>query len=148
MTKNGNEEKKTADKEVPKKEAPKEEEEKNKGGRPPIWEDPIELKELVFDYFNENNEPTLAGLAEAIGIARSTLYEYEKKDRFSDIIKKARRKVEAIYEHRLVYGKQPTGVIFSLKNMGWTDKTETDVTSKGKRLKVGVINYDSVKNDK
>ncbi len=34
-------------------------------------------------------------------------------------------RVEAIYEERLIYEQNQTGVIFSLKNMGWKDKTET-----------------------
>jgi len=112
---------------------------KNKVGRPPIWKDPIELKQLVFDYFNEEKKPTLAGLACFLGISRSTLYNYENKDKFLDIIKKARQKVESIYEERLIYSSSPTGVIFALKNMGWTDKWEGDITTKGKPLPTPIL---------
>ena len=113
---------------------------KKKEGRPPIWTDPIELKQLVFDYFNKEKEITLAGLAKYLGIARSTLYEYEEKDQFSDIIKKARQTVEEVYEKRLIYSDKPTGVIFALKNMGWADQLKTDVTTKGKELPTPILN--------
>lgn len=87
-----------------------------------------ELQLAVDGYFSETEKPTLAGLAYALGINRQTLYNYEQKDEFLDIIKKAREKVESTYEERLVYGSQPTGVIFALKNMSWKDKTETEHT--------------------
>lgn len=95
-------------------------------GRPPIWKDPAELKALVDSYFAMETKPTLAGLAEHLDINRQTLYNYSEKDDFLDILKKAREKVEAKYEQRLIYDNNSTGVIFALKNMGWKDKTEVD----------------------
>lgn len=95
-------------------------------GRPLIFETPEKLSEAVNQYFEEEKKPTLAGLAYALGINRQTLYNYGERDDFLDIIKRARERVEATYEERLVYGSQPTGVIFALKNMGWKDKTEVD----------------------
>ena len=35
-------------------------------------------------------------------------------------------RVEAIYEERLIYEQNQTGVIFSLKNMGWKDSKSLD----------------------
>jgi len=113
--------------------------ENNKGGRPPIWTDPIELKELIYDYFKGNDRPTLAGLAYALNIDRQTLYNYAKKDGFFDIIKKAREKVESIYEERLLYEDRPTGVIFALKNMGWYDVSKIDHSTMGEPI--GGFNY-------
>lgn len=103
------------------------EKQKNLGGRPLSYSDPKKLQADVDKYFEEEPQPTLAGLAYALGINRSTLYEYDDKEMFSDIIKRARDRVAATYETRLIYGSQPTGVIFALKNMGWKDKTESEI---------------------
>jgi hypothetical protein len=103
-------------------------------GRPMIWKSPEELQKLVDDYFQSTERCTLSGLAVHIGICRKTLYNYESKDDFLHIIKKARDKVESIYEERAIYENNPTGVIFALKNMGWSDKLSTDHTTKGESL--------------
>lgn len=113
--------------------------EANKGGRPSLWVNPEVLKKLIDEYFEHEKEPTLAGLACALDIARSTLYEYSKKDGFSDILKKSRQKVEAHYEKRLIYSGRPTGVIFALKNMGWTDRQGIDHTTKDKPLPIPIM---------
>lgn len=99
-------------------------------GRPAIWTSPEVLEKLVDQYFEHEKQPTLAGLAVALDISRSTLYNYGAKDEFLDIIKKARERVERIYEGILIYGDKPTGVIFALKNMSWKDRT--DVTTDDK----------------
>lgn len=104
----------------------------NVGGRPPIWTDPNDLQILVDKYFKEEKQPTLAGLAYALGISRASLYNYDKKDGFLDIIKRAREKVLDIYEKRLLYSNLPTGVIFALKNMGWKDRQ--DITTDDKPM--------------
>lgn len=94
--------------------------------RPLKYDTPEKLQTAVDLYFDKEEKPTLAGLAYELGINRQTLYNYENKDQFLDIIKKARERVEASYEGRLIYGSNPTGVIFALKNMGWKDKQEVD----------------------
>jgi hypothetical protein len=108
------------------------EEVKNPVGRPAIWTDPKVLEKFISQYFENQKRPTLAGLAVALDIDRQTLYNYAKKDEFFDIIKKARDKVEAIYEEKLVYETNQTGVIFSLKNMGWKDRS--DITTNDKDI--------------
>ena len=114
---------------------------KGSRGRPPIWTDPIDLKKLVFDYFHKKDvKPTLAGLALALKIDRQTLYNYGKKDEFFDIIKNARDRVAEVYEERLVYGSQPTGVIFALKNMGWADRR--DYQHEVKDMRANVTGFD------
>jgi hypothetical protein len=105
-----------------------------KEGRPALWTDPAVLKKLIDTYFDSETKPTLAGLAVALGTSRSTLYNYAEKDEFLDIIKEARDKVLRIYEERLIYSNLPTGVIFALKNTGWKDRTDTDITSGGKPI--------------
>lgn len=106
------------------------------GGAPELWDSPDALQKAVDNYFANTEKPTLAGLAGSLGMSRETLYTYGDKGKFSDIIKKSRNKVEVGYEERLVYGNLPTGVIFALKNMGWKDKIETDVTSGGKPIPI------------
>lgn len=113
-------------------------------GRPQVWETPGVLQKLVDNYFDSETKPTLAGLSCALDVSRSTLYNYEHKDEFLHIIKKARQRVERIYEETLMYGDRPTGVIFALKNMGWSDKTDIDHTTKGKELPAPLLGGASV----
>lgn len=89
-----------------------------------IWKNASELEYLVDDYFNQTGRPTLSGLAVFLEVDRQTLYNYKKRDEFFGIIKKATAKIESIYEERAIYENNPTGVIFALKNMGWSDKVE------------------------
>mgnify|MGYP001603380990 CR=1 FL=1 len=109
------------------------------GGQPKKFEDVEELEGLIVQYFQslekEDNEgkvyylpATITGLALALGFcSRQSVYDYEKDDRFSYIIKKARLMVENGYEKSL-FSKHSTGAIFALKNMGWRDKQEVDNT--------------------
>lgn len=112
-------------------------------GRPRIWKDPIELSDLISDYFNQTERPTLSGLAVYLEIDRQTLYNYKKRDEFFDIIKRATAKVESIYEERAIYENNPTGVIFALKNMGWTDRVASDHTTNGKDIQAPITWIDS-----
>ena len=99
-----------------------------------IWKDPVELSDLIAKYFNSTDRPTLSGLAVYLGIDRQTLYNYKERDQFFDIIKNATAKVESIYEERAIYEQNPTGVIFALKNMGWTDRIANDHTTQGEKI--------------
>lgn len=127
--------------------------EKNSGGRPPIFETPEQLQQAIDQYFNSgikqkkvvvgkgvNKEvvtvpiPTITGLCYFIGFeSRQSFYDYEKKDGFSYTIKRARLFIECEYEEQLQIGNT-IGAIFALKNMGWIDKTEHDVTTKGQSI--------------
>ncbi len=78
--------------------------------------------------------PSMTGMAIFLGFeSRQSLYDYAKKSRFSYIIKRGLLEIEKVYESGLWQDK-PIGAIFALKNMGWSDKTETDITSKGEKL--------------
>lgn len=98
-------------------------------GRPALFTDPEDMQAAVDDYFT-NTEPreyTITGLALHIGFeSRQSFYDYEEHTDFSYIIKKARLKIEHGYELRLM-GKNVTGAIFALKNMGWKDKVDTEI---------------------
>ena len=90
-----------------------------------------ELQTKVDEYFATESKPTIAGLAVFLEMDRQTLYNYRERDEFFDILKRAVNMVEAKYEGRLIYENNPTGVIFALKNMGWKDKTESEVRVDG-----------------
>jgi hypothetical protein len=129
------------------------EKEVNKGGRPPIYKDAEELATKIDEYFKEgvktksvivgkgdNKEvvemevPTITGLCLYCGFAsRQSFYDYEKEDGFSYIIKKARLFIETHYEELLQVGNT-TGAIFALKNMGWIDRVNNDLTTKGESI--------------
>lgn len=118
----------------------------NKGGQPPVFKNADELQSKINSYFTDCPDKktfitkdgdtieipaiTVCGLAEHLGFeSRQSMYDYEKKEEYSYIIKRARLKVEKNYEQNLQY-KDATGSIFALKNMGWKDKTETELTGK------------------
>jgi hypothetical protein len=83
---------------------------------------------------------TVTGLAVALDTTRETLLDYENKPEnaaFSDSIKRAKQRIHTYAEEYLFDGKNQTGAIFNLKNnWGWVDRTETDLTTKGKSLNV------------
>ena len=113
-------------------------------GRPPKYETPEQMQEVIDRYFNKGGEgeesgaawiqmgdaemfaPTVEGLAYELGLSRQALLDYQKKDDFLDTIKRAKQKIGIALEQRL-YGNNVTGIIFNLKNnFGWKDKTETE----------------------
>lgn len=111
-----------------------------------------ELTERIIEFFDskqvvdvdENGEVigirqvapiTMTGLANWLGIDRATLIRYARgSDEYGDIISAARAKIEELYEGRLVYGGgNPAGVIFALKNIGWSDETKIVVSDSNER---------------
>jgi len=95
-------------------------------GQPLMYKTAKELEIRIDEYFQVEDKPTLSGLAYYLGMSRKTLYNYKKRDEYVHIINKARNKVEDIYEQRLLYSDKPTGVIFALKNMNWTDRQQIE----------------------
>jgi hypothetical protein len=74
---------------------------------------------------------TVTGMAFFLGFeSRQSVYDYEKRGAFSYLIKRCRLRVEFEYEKKLTQMEKPTGAIFALKNMGWADRTETEITGK------------------
>jgi hypothetical protein len=114
-------------------------------GRPPIFETPEQLQDLIDEYFKEgvtvkkvvigkapNNYtldvevPTISGLTYYIGFeSRQSFYDYEQKQEFSYTIKRARLFIEQHYEEMLQTGNT-TGAIFALKNFDWKDTQEVN----------------------
>jgi hypothetical protein len=108
--------------------------------RPRIYNDENELQEEIIKYFEqttENNErPTVTGLALFLGFAsKQSLYDYEKNDKFSYPIKRALTMIECELEKRLE-NQSVSGIIFALKNMGWTDKVQTEHSGELKQTQI------------
>jgi hypothetical protein len=96
-------------------------------GRPLKFKTPKALQEVVSKYFEEtpHAEWTVTGLALVVG-SKQLIQDYEARDGYSEIIKRAKLMVEHSYELALKKNKNSTGAIFALKNMDWKDKTEVD----------------------
>lgn len=102
---------------------------RDRPGQPPKWETPEELQEDIDMYIkvctDEGRPLTIAGLAVALGVDRHTIYNYEKKDEFFHIIKKARDHILSFLEEKLMMeGK--AGQIFLAKNYGYADRQEIE----------------------
>lgn len=98
-------------------------------GRPPLYESAELMLEKIIEYFDQAKEgsfkTTITGLCLFLGFeSRQSFYDYEDKEEFSYIVKRARLVIENIYEERLG-DSSCTGAIFALKNMDWHDKSET-----------------------
>ena len=111
-------------------------------GRPPLYSEPNIMRDKILDYFDscqskisedgeilEFSKPiTITGLCLFLGFeSRQSFYDYEDKKEFSYIVKRARLVIENGYEEGLFF-KTPTGSIFALKNMGWHDKSEHELS--------------------
>jgi hypothetical protein len=107
-----------------------------------MFDNPEALAEKIEAYFDqfrpakegedkvnpEYNEwrPSITGLCLFCGFeSRQSFYAYEQKEGFSYTIKRARVRIENVYEQFLTT-KTSTGAIFALKNFDWTDKQEID----------------------
>jgi len=92
-----------------------------------------EMRDKIVKYFEHCNRDdvdedlTITGLAAVCGFyGRMQLYEYMKYPEFSDLIKSARNVVEGGYEKDL-RRNSTSGIIFALKQFGWTDAVENNV---------------------
>jgi hypothetical protein len=106
---------------------------KNLGGRPRKFQDPRDLErraERLFERWDRDKEPyTITGLALELGFnGRQQLIEYERLDRFTAVLKKARSRVERWVECMLWKAHNPAAAIFWLKNAGWTDRQDLVVS--------------------
>lgn len=128
------------------------------GGRPPFYNEPEDLANAIDDYLINGIEerpialgkqvvtakvPTITGLCWHIGFeSRQSFYDYELKPEFAYIVKRARLYIEKQYEALLQAGQNPSGPIFALKNMGWKDKTESEISGpNGGPIEVAGFNY-------
>ena len=132
--------------------------EKKEFKRPLKFPKPEDLQKAVDLYFeslviydsNGNKEgekpPTVSGLAYALDVETETLRNYEKRDKYFAIIKRAKQRVEMALEERL-FGNAPTGSIFNLKcNFGYRDNVDQSSSDDAKPIKP-VFNVSEAKSD-
>lgn len=121
-------------------------------GRPPLFNTKEELEKKIEEYFlsiepkplqidgeiiyNKDGSPcmelripTVCGLALYLGFStRQSMADYKENPVFSYSINKAITSIEKYNEEQLTINSKPVGAIFWLKNHGWKDKTEQEVT--------------------
>lgn len=116
----------------------------NGPGQPPCFSTREELIAGIEDYFasclapafDETGaqigarwwrKPSIGGLAIHLGCDRSTIWNYSKSDRYSDIIKRAKDVIVNFTEELLPDARNPAGAINTLVNMriGWVADEKT-----------------------
>lgn len=106
-------------------------------GQPPKYKTVEEIEPKINAYFESLYDeetktmlerPTVTGLSLFLGFcSRQSMYDYAAKKDFSYIIKRAQQVIEMSYE-QMLGSKAAGGAIFALKNMGWKDKTEQEIS--------------------
>jgi hypothetical protein len=82
---------------------------------------------------------TIAGLALFLGFdSRQAFDDQEVKGKFAAILKRARLRIEAVYEKKL-HQQSSSGAIFALKNLGWNEASGAKTTNAIKVLKVKIV---------
>ena len=87
-----------------------------------------QLQKRVDEYFaaTPQEQQSVTGLALALNTNRQSLCNWEKSEDLGPIVTMAKARIEHAYE--LIGAEKGRGFdIFRLKNMGWTDKHESDV---------------------
>ena len=96
---------------------------------------PEELEKKVNEYFKKKEKESkekklvfcsIRDLASFLEIDLQTFYNYDSRPGYSNITKKARDRIIAVWEQQLFYpGRNSSGAIFYLKNFGgMADKVE------------------------
>jgi hypothetical protein len=113
---------------------------KKRVGRPLKFEDPEDLENAINIYLEttEEDQLTITGLALAIGTNRQVLADYEKRENYSNIVKRAKCIIEHSYELAL-RKRGRSGDIFALKNFGWKDHENTLYNAEAPPQRVEVI---------
>lgn len=109
---------------------------------------PTEDKITPFDDFTVL--PTIEGLARYLGVARSTIFEWEKVHAiFSDAVNEMREKqAELLVNKSLIGIFQPKTSGILLSNHGYTEKTQSEITGAGGgALEIKTINVIGVDPD-
>ncbi|MFA5925594.1 MAG: terminase small subunit [Parcubacteria group bacterium] len=105
---------------------------KNDTGRPEKFHDPREMEKKGMKYIDDcraSKKPiTVTGLCLCLETTRDTLMEYQRKEEFSDTIKRLKLYAENYAEEYLYNpnGRAVVGAIFALKNFGWSDKLQIE----------------------
>ena len=112
----------------------------NNGGRPRKFESAADVYEQGTIYINgcleSGKHLTFTGLCLALGLGKDTFNDYasgkydNSEEVFSFPLKELKQRIEQYAENKL-FANNPTGAIFALKNYGWKDKSETELTGPG-----------------
>jgi len=102
------------------------------GGRPKAFNTPEELQKRIDEYKEylktNNKPPTIAGLAYFTGLERKTINNYSNQDEFFLTIKQFKDWIIMNYEENAISNSSTSGIIFLLKNYGYTDKQEHEIS--------------------
>lgn len=99
-------------------------------GRPRKYNDEQikQIKASFTEYIENTDIPIIAEFSYQNDVSRDALYDYEE---FSTLIKRAIAKKEAQLERKALNGEvDKTMAIFSLKQLGWSDKKEIEHSGK------------------
>jgi len=92
-----------------------------------VLELPQELRERIEVRSGEVKQKLERLMLMAIESSCSALDEYAQRPEFLNSVKKAKLRVEMEYEKAL-HSRNPSGPIFALKNFGWTDKQDVELS--------------------
>ena len=98
-------------------------------GRPFLWEKPEDIENIIHKYFEEtpDDEITLTGLCLALNTNKQTIANYQEKPEFKHLLEMSKLRIENAYEKSLRKNGR-SGDIFALKNFGWTDRQEVEMS--------------------
>jgi hypothetical protein len=83
------------------------------------------LAKLMAQYIDDTEIPIIAEFAHQSGVLRELLYDWPE---FSTLLKRCTEKKESALERMALAGKVNVSMaIFSLKQLGWSDKQEQTV---------------------
>lgn len=122
-----------------------EEPKKNKGGRPPIYDNVEQMQLLIDEYFEiklknkrmvvlkdetivyiPDPEPVhIAGLCAYLRLTDETLRQYEQKEEFSGSIKEAKQMCQAYSVDMCFKGKNKADFVL-MNNFGWRNRSEQE----------------------
>lgn len=95
------------------------------------YKNPVVLAEMINGYFDEcdalETPYTLSGLCLSVGRRRKDFLDESGDTELDDVLTQARLLIEQRLETRLYTETRTSGIIFALKNFGWTDKKELDI---------------------
>ena len=113
----------------------------SKNGRPPHFELPEELEDKCAEYLihciAKEEKPTITGMTLFVGFcSRASWDDYDKREGFSYIVKRAKMTIENSYETSAT-----TFDMFALKNMGWKDRSELELIDIQKPIPKSFVDY-------
>jgi len=99
----------------------------------PLKHSAAQAQKLIDEYFQNCQDTktpcTITGLALALDTSRQALCNWiERPDELGAVIKRAKVRVENYVEELLLSSRSPGGPIFWLKNFGWSDRQELNLS--------------------